>query len=654
MVPGRAAEGRRPAGRILEDGLTDETTGQSTLGFLRNHPPYARMAPEHLTFLEERLREIRFSDGDAITDPAAGPAEWFYLLKEGLIVGEEQGEDEAISGNAFELLPGECFPIGALVASRPVRNVQRAVGDVVCLTMPRAAFAELRELSKVFNDYCTSRLSGLLEKVKAQVQAEAARGLGEDDGTLNIALSQKPMPAPVTAQPDTPIREVLARMSERRIGSMIMVDAEDRPVGIFTLKDLLNRVALPGVPCDQPISAVMTPDPITVPRSAFAFEAAMKMANAKIQHLAVVEDGRLVGVLSERDLFSMQRVGMVNLSKSISRAASVEEVARLASDVHVLVAQMIAQGQRVGQITQIITLLNDHIAVRLIELVLAEQGGVPPVPFTWIAFGSEGRQEQTLKTDQDNGILFEAPDGMSAEAARAQLMPLAEKVNLALDACGFPLCTGGIMAKNAECCLSLDEWKARFARWIDQGTPEHVLKSSIFFDFRPIWGPREPLAEMRTWLMGKAGANRRFQKQMAANALQNAPPLGLIRDFRLSGSGEQANTIDLKFNGVTMFIDAARILALAHGVPETNTVERIRGVGVKGAIDPHDAAASIDAYDYIRLLRMRINQEQAAEGRELSNRVAPSRLNDLDRRILKEALREARRLQAKIALDYQL
>ncbi len=640
-------------GREPEDDLTDEITGNSTLGFLRRFPPYERMKPEHLDFLDARLREIRFADGDAITDPAAGPAEWFYLLKEGLIVGEEQGEDEAISGNAFELLPGECFPIGALVANRPVRNVQRAVGDVVCLAMPRAAFTELREKSKIFNDYCTSRLSGLLEKVKAQVQAEAARGLG-DDGTLNIALSQKPLAQPVTVPPDTPIRDVLAQMSSLRIGSMIVVDPEGRPIGIFTLKDLLNRVALPGVLYDRPISEVMSPEPITVPRSAFAFEAAMKMANAKIQHLAVVEDEKLVGVLSERDLFSMQRVGMVNLSKSISRAASVEEVARLASDVHVLVAQMIAQGQKVGQITQIITLLNDHIAVRLIELVLADHDGVPPVPFAWIAFGSEGRQEQTLKTDQDNGILFDAPEGMSVDEARALLMPLAEKVNLALDACGFPLCTGGIMAKNPDCCLSMDEWKSRFAQWIDQGMPEHVLKSTIFFDFRTIWGPHEKPDELRKWLMAKAAANGRFQKQMAANALQNAPPLGLIRDFRLSGTGEQANTIDLKVNGVAMFIDAARIMSLARNVPDTNTVERIRGVAAAGAIDPHDAEAWIDAYDYIRLLRMRINQDQATEGRELSNRVAPGRLNDLDRRILKEAFREARRLQAKLALDYQL
>ena len=634
--------------------VQDETIeDQGVREFLLRHPPYDRMRREHVDYLLAHLRAIRFADGEAVTDPAAGPAEWFYILQEGLIVGEDQGEDESIDGNAWELVPGECFPIGALVNGRPVRNVQRAVGEVVCLAMPRAAFDALRELSPGFNEYCANRLSGLLERVKRQVQAEAVRDLGEDS-SLNLPLAEKTLKAPLTAGPETPVIEVLRGMSAAKVGSMVIVDAEARPIGIFTLKDLMNRVALPGVPQDAPIRQVMTPDPISVPRSAFAFEAAMQMAQAGIQHLVVVEDGRLVGVISERDLFSMQRVGLVNLSKSITAAGSVADVAARTGDIHQLVAQMVAQGVKVGQITQIITLLNDQIVERVIAIVLDEIGGAPAIPFSWLAFGSEGRQEQTLKTDQDNGILFEAPAGMAPEEARALLMPIAERINHALAQCGFPLCTGGIMAMNAECCLSAEEWRARFARWIDQGTPEHLLKSTIFFDFRTIWGPKAPAAALRDWLMERAAANSRFRKQMAANALQNTPPLGLFRDFRLSGKGEESNTLDLKLNGVAPFIDAARILALAHRVPATNTVERLTGAAGAGALDAGDVAALTDAYDYIRLLRMRTNDEQAAAGSALTNRIDPAKLNDLDRRILKEAFREAKRLQTKLALDYQL
>jgi CBS domain-containing protein len=632
--------------------VTTTSDRDEILVFLRQHVPYDRMKAEDLEFLAGRLKPIRFAAGEAVTDPEAGPAEWFYILRDGRIVGEDQGEDERVSGNAWELVPGECFPIGALVANRPVRNAQRAEGDVICLTMDRAAFEELREKSAVFAEFCTHRLGGLLEKVNRQVRAEAVRELG-GDSSLNIALSEKRLRAPLTSSPDMAIGTVLERMSANKIGSMVVTDGEERPIGIFTLKDLLNRVALKGVPLEAPIGEVMTVDPITVPRTAFAFEAAMVMANAGIQHVCVIEDGRLVGVVSERDLFSLQRVGLVTLSKSIASAGTVDDLARIASDVHQLVFQMIAQGVKVAQITQMITLLNDAITVRIIDLVLAETGA-PDFPFTWLAFGSEGRQEQTLKTDQDNGILFAVPEGMDAEAVRAILLPIAERVNNALDTCGFPLCTGGIMASNPECCLSAEEWLARFVRWIDQGSPEHLLKASIFFDFRHIWGPEAPVHSLREALLERIPRNSRFQRQMAANALLNTPPLGLIRDFRLSGTGADANTIDLKVNGVALFIDAARILALAHGAPATNTLERLNAVVARGALPADEVAAWTDAYDYIRMLRMRINQDQAAAGEALSNRVAPDRLNDLDKRILRESFREARRLQARLAQAYQL
>ncbi|WP_392664662.1 DUF294 nucleotidyltransferase-like domain-containing protein [Amaricoccus sp. B4] len=627
--------------------------GLDTRGFLLQHPPYDRMDPAHLDFLLARLKPITFADGAAITDPAAGPAEWFYILRSGLVVGEESAEDERISGNAFELVPGECFPIGALVANRPIRNVQRAVGDVVCLTMPRAEFNRLRDISTAFNQYCTHRLSGLLEKVNRTVRAEAARDLG-DDSSLSVSLMEKRLRKPMTSGPDAPISEVLARMSGARIGSMLIIDASGAPIGIFTLRDLMNRVALKGVPYSEPIRKVMTPDPLTISRSAFAFEAAMKMAHAGIHHLVVVEGGQLVGVVSERDLFSMQRVGLVNLTKSISTAENVEELVHLADDTHQLVAQMIAQGAKIGQIAQIITLLNDQITERVIELALEDAELPEGLTFTWLAFGSEGRAEQTLKTDQDNGILFTPPDGMDAETARAALIPFADRVNHDLDACGFTLCPGNIMARNPECCLTYEEWRLRFARWVNQSTPENLLNATIFFDFRPLWGPREPVRELRRAMFGLIGPNGLFRRQMAANAMRNTPPLGMIRDFRLSGKGEEANTLDLKVNGVTLFIDAARILSLAHGVDATNTVERIAGVVRAGGMDRNDATAWIDAYDYIRLLRMRVNELQAQAGQRLSNRIDPSRLSELDRRILKEAFREAKRLQAKLALDYQL
>jgi CBS domain-containing protein len=623
--------------------------------FLIRHPPFDRMDPEDLDFLAGRLRPLRFADGDAVTDPNAGPAEWLYILQAGRIVGEAQGEDERISGNAWELVPGECFPIGALLDERPVRNIQRADGEVVCLTIDRGGFETLRKRSRVFEDFCQHRLGGLVEQARRQVQADAVRDLGGDT-SLNIALKEKTLREPLTCPPDAPIRQALEGMSREKVGSIVVVDGERRPIGIFTMKDLMNRVALRDVPLDAEIASVMSRDPVVVPGSAFAFEAAMLMAHNGIHHLCVVdEDGRLGGVISERDLFSLQRVGLVNLTKTVGRATKVSHLATIATDIHQLVAQMMAQGVKVGQITQMITLLNDQIVSRVVELTLPDHPAVEGIDFAWLAFGSQGRHEQTLNTDQDNGILFTVPPGEDAGAIRERLLPFADRVNRALDEIGFTLCPAEIMARNPESCLSFDEWKSRFGRWIDQGTPEHLLKASIFFDFRPVWGPEGGARDLRAWLLEKTVPNTRFQRQMAENALRNTPPLGgFFRDFRLSGQGEQSNTIDLKINGVAMFIDAARIWALARKSAATATVERFEAAAARGGMSPSDLAAWTDAYDYIRMLRMRVNQEQAAAGQPLSNRIAPDKLNDLDRRILREAFREARRLQSRLAQDYQL
>lgn len=620
-----------------------------TADFLRRHAPFDRMALEDVDFLADRLKPIAFPAGETITEPEAGPAQWFYILREGRIAGRDRASGAETP--AWELDEGDCFPLGALVEERPVHSDRRAATDVVCLAMDRAAFEALRARSQIFAEFCAGRLAGLVRQ--ADLDAEAARDLG-GDGSLNVPLSEHSLPPPVTAAPGTPIGAALRVMSERRIGSIVVADEGGRPVGIFTLKDLLNRVALPGTPLETPLAEVMTRDPVAVPNGAFAFEAAMAMAHAGVRHVLVVEEERLVGVVSERDLFAMQRVGLVNLTKAIAGAGSVAELASLARDVHRLVGQMMAQGVKGAQIAQIITLVNDQTVERVIDLTLAEVGA-PPFPFTWLAFGSEGREEQTLKTDQDNGILFETPEGMTDVEARTILLPFAERVNLALDAVGFPLCPGEVMARNPDCCLSVREWRARFLRWMRATTPENLLNATIYFDFRPIWGPKAEAEALRSWLLAAAADNGLFRRQMAGNALRNTPPLGgVFRDFRLSGAGAEENTLDLKANGVTPFVDAARILALGRGVAATNTIARLEGAARAGGFAPGDAEAWIAAYDFIRMLRMRLNEEQSRRGEPLGNRLDPRALNDLDRRILRESFKEARRLQQKIALELQL
>ncbi len=620
------------------------------INFLKRHAPFDQMTSAHLEYMAKRLKLVFYRRGETILRPEDGPASRFFVIKQGRVRGEVEG-DETHEG-AWELVSGECFPIGALLSRRATHVTTTAIEDTFCYELTRDEFDRLLVKSPIFQDFCTRRLASLLDSALRTVQANSAARMSEDT-SLSTALQGLIRRQPVACGPDAPLHEALQRMQEERVGSIIIIDSNRVPLGVFTLHDVLSRVTLPETDLSLPVGEVMTPDPIALPPTARAYEAALMMAQAGFGHLCVVENRQLIGVLSERDLFSLQRVGLVSLSRSIADARDVATLARLGQDVHRLVDQMLAQGASVDQLTQIITALNDSLTRRVIKLV-EHDAGLPTVGFTWLSFGSEGRHEQTLKTDQDNGILFSLPEGRTADSVREELLPLAEQINNALAECGFPLCPGNIMASNPECCLSLDEWKGRFGRWIDQGTPEHLLNASIFFDFRPLRGDPEATRELRQWVLDRVEKNSRFRRQMAANALRNRPPLGLFRDFVVTSGGEHPHTVNLKVQGITPFVDAARIYALAHHVEATSTGGRLEGGVREGVFKRTDVDAWMEAYHFIQLLRMRSHRQQAEEGEPLSNHIDPDTLNELDRRILKEAFRQARKLQSKLALEYQL
>ncbi|MCU0936303.1 MAG: DUF294 nucleotidyltransferase-like domain-containing protein [Gammaproteobacteria bacterium] len=622
------------------------------LEFLSKHAPFSHMAPADLEFLAARLSLGFYPRGAPIVGPQDGPASRLFIIKQGRVRGESEAGAPGAEDGAWELLAGESFPIGALLGKRPVRMTQRAVEDTFCYELESADFETLRARSHEFQDFCARRLASLLDQALRGMQATVAARVASD-GSLSTPLAALIRRGPVTCAPGTPLRRVLESLERERVGSIVVVDEDVRPLGLFTLHDLLSRVALREVALDSPIDAVMTPEPASLGSQSLSLEAALLMASHGFRHVCVVDDARLVGVVSERDLFSLQRVGIANLSRTIARAPGVESLAAVGPQMQTLIDQMLAQGVSVEQLAQIITLLNDQIARRVIELVSASREDALP-RFVWLAFGSEGRQEQTLKTDQDNGILFIPSAGEDPEAARRRLLGFAREVNHALAGLGYPLCPGNVMASNPECCLTAEEWERRFTSWVDQGTPEHLLKAAIFFDLRGIYGDESPLQRLKRWLSERVIENPRFRHQMAANALRNRPPLGLVRDFVVATGGDHPHTVDLKLQGASVFVDGARILALAAGLGETNTLARLRAVAAEGRLRDDEAGAWCDAYAFIQLLRMRHHQAQERSGLPLDNHVDPDTLNELDRRILREAFRQARKLQARIALDYGL
>lgn len=621
----------------------------ATLDHLTRFPPFEQMEHAHLTWMIERTKLGYYARGEVAASPEAGEAQTFFIIKQGVIHGEQDVVRAQEDSTWLELHEGECFPLGALLSRRNVNSVYKAGEDTFCYELAADDFRELLRMSPAFHDFCTRRIANLLEQSKQVIQAQYVKSTSEQQ-SMTSPLSAVIRREPVTCPPDTPMRRVLETMNELGIGSMVAVDPAMRPLGIFTLHDVLKRVTLPGLDLATPFSAVMSPDPVTLPPHALAYEAALVMARHGFRHVLVEEAGRLKGLVSEKDLFSLQRVGLRQLSGMIRKAENLDGLKHAAADIRQLAHNMLAQGVTAEQLTQIISTLNDLLTQRILELELEADPAAREMEFCWLALGSEGRLEQTLNTDQDNGILFTIPPGRDAEAVRQVLLPFARRVNLALAECGFPLCNGEVMASNPKWCLSLAEWKDTFAKWIYHGDPMALLYSTIFFDFRPLYGAEHLAEELRDWLADESPKNTRFLHQMAVNALRNKPPLGIVRDF-VTGDG---HTIDLKLNGITPFVDAARIYCLAHGLKATNTLQRIRGMAGPLRLSEQEAEAYGDAFLFIQLLRLRLHHEQCQLGEKLTNKVDPDHLNALDNRILREAFRQARKLQTKLGLDYQV
>ena len=625
---------------------------QGTLQFLQRFPPFNQMEHAHLAYLVEQCQLRFYAPGESIIKPADGPVEHFYIVKQGRVVGERPHTAKGGTETTFEITTGECFPLAALLGERATRTEHLAAEDTFCLQLNKLAFIKLFALSNAFRDFALRGVSSLLDQVNQQVQQKAVETLGTQY-SLNTRLGELAMRHPVTCSPITPLREAVTLMHEQQVGSIVVVDEHKAPLGIFTLRDLRHVVAEGTNDFNEAIELHMTHAPFFLTPDHSAFDAAIAMTERHIAHVCLVKDQRLCGVVSERDLFSLQRVDLVHLARTIRHAPRLENLISLRGEIGQLVERMLAHGASSTQITHIITQLNDHTVCRVIELVLADRGD-PGVPFSWLCFGSEGRREQTLHTDQDNGILFEARDATQAAEIRQRLLPIAQQINHHLAACGFTLCKGNVMAGNPELCLSRAEWARRFAAFIREATPENLLASSIYFDLRVVWGDEQGCQQLRRGILEQVADNRLFQRMMAANALRHSPPVGRFREFVLERKGSDKATLDLKVQGLTPFVDGARLLALAHGVEANNTLERLRQLVTLEVIEALDGAAYEEAYHFIQQTRMQQHQLQTRENRPYSNRVDPDRLNQLDRRILREALRQAQRLQSSLALRYQL
>ena len=608
---------------------------------LRPHPPFNGMSEDALAWIGARANLAYFHQGEEIIGPSRGPVTALYIVRQGVV--QARASAELPSEDLVDLVhgPGECFPVGALLGRRPTAYHYVAAGDVFTYELPEPDVRHLLDTSGPFRAYCTDHLAALVEQSRRALRAHAGERL-LDEGRLVAPLREICSSPAVSCSPGTPIRDALRSMRERRIGSMGIADAGGLPLGIFTNVDALERVALAEKPLAAAIADVMSAPAVTLEGTAPAYAAAQLMAERGIRHVVVVEEGRLHGIVSERDLFALHRVSAGKAAKAIRSSRTIGELVAAAALVRELTGRLLAEGVNAAHLAPLISSLNDAIAQAAISME-ARRHGISG-RYCWLAFGSEGRSEQTLATDQDNGLILD-DEGADREAFRH----FALEVNHVLDRCGFPLCKGGVMASNERWCLPLAQWRTTFADWIRNPVPGALLGAGIFFDFRAIAGETDFARELRIMLLEHCAENPAFLRAMTANALEAGPPIGLLGGFDTGEDG----TVNLKTRGTRVFVDAARVWSLARRLPQTGTADRLLSASHAGALPRDEAASAIEAFHALQALRLRHQYfDTPPPGGE--NSVDPDRLTTVEQRVLKEAFRVAGRLQQRLRLDFAL
>jgi CBS domain-containing protein len=609
---------------------------------LRAYAPFAQMEMAHVLSFVAACQQRYFAPDEAVLSPSDGAVKELIYVRRGAITGS-QGMAQIAGGFLYEA--GDVFPVSAAFSGRAVTASYKASEDSFVLALPVATMHTLAAQSPPFADFLNGRVQQFLELSRKALQDHyASRVLAEQ--SMETALGELAKRKPLACAPDTPLSTALAQMHRQRVGSMLITDSNEVALGILTRGDVLSKITLPAVPLSAPISEVMSTPVQTLTTQDTAQDAALLMSRHSIRHVPITQSGRVVGIVSERDLFAMQRLSLQQLSGSLRKAADVAALQQLAPDIRSFAERLLGQGVQARQLTNLVSHLNDLLTRRLLDL-LCVQHGLSPAQACWLALGSEGREEQTIATDQDNALVLQ--DDLD-EATQAKWLALAREANEALDACGYPLCAGNIMASNAELCLMRARWQERFAHWMDIGTPEDLLNASIFFDLRPLWGQAALATQLREFITDKAQNSPRFLKLLAINALQRSVPLTWTGAIDTRDDG----TVDLKLRGTAIFVDAARLYALAHGVSATNTRARLSAIGPALNAPQREYEGWITGFEFLQMLRLRVQMEIAsgAGNPDEPNRMEVRSMNTIDRRILKESLRMLGLLQERMRMDY--
>ncbi len=621
-----------------------------TFEFLKKTPPFSFLDNAALTMIaREALMEFH-PRGHVILRQNGPAAEHLSIIRDGAVkvfVRTNEGEELLVDYRS----EGDCFGLLSFLCGDLSRDNIVAVEDTSCYLVKKETVLGLLKTHAEFSEFCfRTLLKRLVDMTYREIRDRTLLYGGGDKLLFTNILSDLATKKVITASEDITIREAAEIMADRKISSLVLVDGSGLPAGLVTDRDLRNKVVSKGRDSAGRVGDIMSATIIKSDEGDYCFEALLKMIRYNIHHLLVVGKGELKGILTNHDLMMLQGTSPLSVARELENQDTIDGLVPVSKKINKVITILIREGAKASNITRIITEINDRLLKKILEITELKLG-TPPVGYCWIVYGSEGRKEQTFRTDQDNAIIYEDREGTGDEAA-GYFSAFAARMHEALVRCGFPPCKADYMASNPKWRRPFSAWKNYFSDWINNPTPGAILQALIFFDFRPVHGDVLLAERLRAFLGHAIRDKTLFLAHMAGNVVKNRPPLGFFGNIVCEKTGRRQGKFDIKINGLGPIIDAARLSALEMRVYNTSTRERLMELKGRHATVSEFSDELEQAFEFLMSLRLRHQFRQIEDGVEPDNYIDPARLGAMERTLLKESFKLILSVQEAIIKKY--
>ncbi len=610
---------------------------EDALILLKKTPPFSFLDASVLAGVADEIKEEFYPKGQTIHHQGGPAPEHLKIILNGAVKvfvrtneGEEVLVDYRTRGDFFGLLSFAC--------GETSRDTIVAVEDTSCCLIRKETVLRLMKTNAEFSEFCfRSRLKRLVDMTYREIRDRTLLYGGGDKLLFTNILYDIATREVITAPEDISVREAAEIMSDRNISSLVLLDAHGFPSGMVTDRDLRNKVVARGRDVSGRVGDIMSVTVIKSESRDYCFEALLKMMRYHIHHLLVVDKGQMKGIITSHDLMMLQGRSPLSVARDIEGQDTIDGLAAASQKIDRLISLLITEGAKASHITRIMTEINDRLLKKVLEITEAKLGP-PPLGYCWIVFGSEGRKEQTFRTDQDNAIVYEDPKDNDSEAAE-YFAEFGVRMKDSLVRCGIPACSADYMASNPQWRQPLSVWKKYFSDWVNGPTPEAILRSLIFFDFRPVHGNVLLAEQLRSFLGHEIKGSGIFLGQMADAVLRNRPPLDFLG--RVSGEkrGPHAGKFNIKVNGLCPIIDIARLYGLELGMYQTSTLARLAELRDRDSTAAGFSQELEQAFEFLTSLRLRHQFQQIRKGAEPDNFIDPGGFSNMEKTLLREAFR---------------